>query len=229
MKIDILTLFPEMFAPLKESILKRATECGKLEINLINIRDYSKDKHKKCDDYTFGGGPGMLMMPQPIYDAITNIEGYKKALKIYMSPKGETFTQKKSKLLAEHYDHLILLCGHYEGVDQRIIDTLIDEEISIGDYVLTGGELPAMVVVDAVSRHIEGVLHDGESVEIESFSDGMLEYPQYTKPRNFMGMEVPEILLSGDHGKIAKWRKEQAERLTKDRRPDLLNQDDDNY
>lgn len=225
MKIDILTLFPEMFAPLKESILKRATESKLLEINVINIRDYSKDKHKKCDDYTFGGGPGMLMMPQPIYDAITAIEGYERALKIYMSPKGEVFSQKKSKFIAENYEHLILLCGHYEGVDQRVIDMLIDEEVSIGDYVLTGGELPAMVVVDAVSRHISGVLHCEDSAEIESFSNGLLEYPQYTKPRNFMGHEVPEVLVSGDHGKIDKWRREQAERLTKDRRPDLLNED----
>lgn len=227
MRIDILTLFPEMFAPLKESILKRATESGKLEINFINIRDYSKDKHKKCDDYTFGGGPGMLMMPQPIYDAMTSIEDYEKALKIYMSPKGERFTQKKSKFIAGNYDHLIILCGHYEGVDERIIEMLIDEEISIGDYVLTGGELPAMVVVDAVSRHIEGVLGGEESAEIESFSDGLLEYPQYTKPRSFMGRDVPEVLVSGDHGKIAKWRKEQAEKLTKDRRPDLMNDDID--
>lgn len=229
MRIDILTLFPEMFAPIKESILKRATESGKIEINVINIRDYSKDKHKKCDDYTFGGGPGMLMMPQPIYDAITSIEGYKQALKVYMSPKGERFTQKKSEFIAKNYEHLILLCGHYEGVDERIIELLIDEEISIGDYVLTGGELPAMVVVDAVSRHIEGVLHCEDSAEIESFSDNLLEYPQYTKPRNFMGLEVPEVLVSGDHAKIAKWRREQAEKLTKSRRPDLMNDDIDNY
>ena len=227
MKIDILTLFPEMFSPLKESILKRATESGKLEINIINIRDYSKDKHKKCDDYTFGGGPGMLMMPQPIYDAITSIKGYKQALKIYLSPKGEVFNQEKSRFFAKNYNHLILLCGHYEGVDQRIIDMLIDEEISIGDYVLTGGELPAMVLVDAVSRHIEGVLHSSDSTEIESFEDNLLEYPQYTKPREFMGLEVPDVLVSGDHGKIAKWRKEQAEKLTKQRRPDLYNKHED--
>ena len=227
MRIDILSLFPEMFAPLKESILKRATESGKLEINVINIRDYSKDKHKKCDDYTFGGGPGMLMMPQPIYDAITSIDGYKDALKIYLSPKGEVFSQEKSRIFAENYDHLILLCGHYEGVDQRIIDLLIDEEISIGDYVLTGGELPAMVLVDAVSRHIDGVLHSSDSAEIESFEGGLLEYPQYTKPREFMGLEVPDVLVSGDHGKIAKWRKEQAEKLTKERRPDLYNKHED--
>jgi tRNA (guanine37-N1)-methyltransferase len=222
MRIDILSLFPEMFSPLKESILKRATESGKLEINFINIRDYSTDKHKKCDDYTFGGGPGMLMMPQPIYDAITSIDGYKEALKIYMSPKGKVFTQEKSKQLANSYNHIIILCGHYEGIDQRIIDLLIDEEISIGDYVLTGGEIPAMVVVDALSRHIDGVLHSDESAEIETFSNGELEYPQYTKPRKFMGLDVPEVLLSGDHGKIAKWRKEQSEKLTKERRPDLL-------
>ena len=227
MRIDILTLFPEMFAPMKESILKRATESKLLEINVINIRDYSKDKHKKCDDYTFGGGPGMLMMPQPIYDAMTSIEGYQTALKIYMSPKGATFNQKKSKFIAMNYDHLIILCGHYEGVDQRIIDMLIDEEMSIGDYVLTGGEIPAMVVVDAVARHIDGVLHSFESAEIESFENNLLEYPQYTKPREFMGMEVPEVLLSGDHGRIAKWRREQAEQITKERRPDLYNIDDE--
>lgn len=222
MKIDILTLFPEMFEPLKQSILKRATESGLLEINILNIRDFSKDKHKKCDDYTFGGGPGMLMMPQPIYDAITSIQGYEKALKIYMSPKGETFSQKKSQFLAKNYDHLILLCGHYEGVDERIIELLIDEEISIGDYVLTGGELPAMVLVDAVSRNIAGVLGGEESAEIESFSDGLLEYPQYTKPREFMGLSVPEVLVSGDHAKIDKWRREQSEKITKQRRPDLF-------
>ena len=222
MKIDILTLFPEMFEPLKQSILKRATESGLLEINILNIRDFSKDKHKKCDDYTFGGGPGMLMMPQPIYDAITSIQGYEKALKIYMSPKGETFSQKKSQFLAKNYNHLILLCGHYEGVDERIIELLIDEEISIGDYVLTGGELPAMVLVDAVSRNIAGVLGGEESAEIESFSDGLLEYPQYTKPREFMGLSVPEVLVSGDHAKIDKWRREQSEKITKQRRPDLF-------
>ena len=227
MRIDILTLFPEMFMPLRTSILERAQKTQKLSINIINIRDYSTDKHKKCDDYTFGGGPGMLMMPQPIYDAITSIEGYKDAHKIYLSPKGQVFSQSKAKFLATNYDHIIFLCGHYEGVDQRILDMLIDEEISIGDYVLTGGELPAMVVVDALSRNIEGVLHCDESAEIESFSDGLLEYPQYTKPREFMGMVVPEVLISGDHKKIAKWRKEQAEKLTKDRRPDLFNKDED--
>ena len=225
MRIDILTLFPNMFAPLKESIIDRAVKGEKIEINIINIRDYSKDKHKKCDDYTFGGGPGMLMMPQPIYDAITAIDGYQKAHKIYMSPKGEVFNQKKAKFYAENYDHLIILCGHYEGVDQRIIDLLIDEEISIGDYVLTGGEIPAMAVVDAVSRNIAGVLADG-SAEMESFAGGLLEYPQYTKPRVFMGLEVPEVLISGDHKKVDEWRKNEAEKLTKSRRPDLMNDDE---
>lgn len=226
MRIDILTLFPEMFVPLQASILERAQKTQKLSIFIKNIRDFSKDKHKKCDDYTFGGGPGMLMMPEPIYDAITSIEGYEKAHKIYLSPKGEVFSQKKARFLASNYDHLIFLCGHYEGVDQRILDMLIDEEISIGDYVLTGGELPAMVVIDAISRNIDGVLHCGDSAEIESFSDNLLEYPQYTKPREFMGRKVPEVLLSGDHKKIDKWRHEQAEILTKNRRPDLLNRED---
>ena len=222
MRIDILTLFPEMFTPLFSSIMGRATKENKLEINVINIRDYSKDKHKKCDDYTFGGGPGMLMMPQPIYDAIISIDGYETAHKIYMSPKGKTFNQKMSKILAKEYEHLIILCGHYEGVDQRILDTLIDEEISIGDYVLTGGELPAMVVVDAISRHIQGVLHSDESAEIESFEDGLLEYPQYTKPRDFMGMVVPDVLISGDHKKVDEWRLQEAKNLTEKRRPDIM-------
>ncbi len=220
MKIDILTLFPESFKPLQESIIERATSAGKIEINVKNIRDYSKDKHKKCDDYTFGGGPGMLMTPQPIYDAITSIEGYKTAHKIYLSPKGKPLTQTEAKRLAK-ISHLILLCGHYEGVDQRIIDMLIDEEISIGDYILTGGELPAMVLADAVSRLVSGVLGGENSAEIESFEDDLLEYPQYTKPREFMGLSVPEILVSGDHKKVDAWRKEEQVRLTKKNRPDL--------
>lgn len=221
MRIDVLTLFPNSFAPIYESILERATSSGKIEINIINIRDYSKDKHKKCDDYTFGGGPGMVMMAQPIYDAITSIEGYEKAHKIYLTPKGKIFSQTMSHELSK-YEHLIFLCGHYEGVDQRIIDTLIDEEISIGDFVLTGGELPAMVIIDSVSRLVDGVLGGGEeSAEIETFKDYLLEYPQYTKPREFMGVSVPEILVSGDHKKIDNWRLEQSEKLTQERRPDL--------
>lgn len=220
MRIDVLTLFPESFKPLEESILERARSSGKIEINIINIRDYSKDKHKKCDDYTFGGGPGMLMMPQPIYDSITSIDGFETAHKIYLSPRGKTYSQMRAKELAT-FDHLIFLCGHYEGVDQRILDLLIDEEISIGDYVLTGGELPAMVVIDSVSRLVSGVLGDDESAEIESFENELLEYPQYTKPREFNGMSVPEILLSGDHKKIDDWRLQKSIEITKERRPDL--------
>ena len=220
MRIDILTLFPNSFAPLKESIIERATSIGKIELNIINIRDHAKNKHKNCDDYTFGGGPGMLMMPQPIYDAITSIDGYENAYKIYLSPKGRIFNQTKAHEL-KTYEHLILLCGHYEGVDQRIIDTLIDEEISIGDFVLTGGELPAMILVDAVTRLQSGVLGSDESFEIETFKDNLLEYPQYTKPREFMGMTVPEILVCGDNKKIDEWRRNEAIKLTKERRPDL--------
>lgn len=221
MRIDILTLFPESFAPLKTSLIGKAQDKKAIEINVIDIRDYTLDKHKKCDDYTFGGGVGMVMSPQPIYDAFRSVDGYEKAHKIYLSPKGAKLVQAKVKELSG-YEHLILLCGHYEGVDQRIIDMLIDEEISIGDYVLTGGEIPAMVVVDAVSRYIPGVLGKLESTADESFSDGLLEYPQYTRPQNFMGHEVPEVLVSGDHQKIAKWRKREAEKITKQRRPDIM-------
>lgn len=221
MKIDILTLFPEMFEGLKASLLGKATEKGALEINVINIRDFSKDKHKKCDDYTFGGGSGMLMTPQPIYDAFMSIENYKDAHKVYMSPRGRVLTQAVVREYSEH-EHIIILCGHYEGVDQRIIDLLIDEELSIGDYVLTGGELPAMVVVDSVARYLPNVLGNSASVEEESFSNGYLEYPQYTRPAEFMGMKVPEVLISGHHANIEKWRKEQSEKITKERRPDIL-------
>ena len=221
MKIDILTLFPEMFAPLQTSLIGKAVENNFVEINIINIRDFSKDKHKKCDDYTYGGGQGMLMTPQPIYDAMTSIKGYEKAHKIYLSPKGRVLNQSVVKSLT-NFDHLILLCGHYEGVDQRIIDLIIDEEVSIGDYVLTGGELPAMVVVDSVARYLPNVLGNSESVVDESFSDGMLEYPQYTRPVDFMGLKVPEVLISGHHANVEKWRKEQARIETEKKRPDLL-------
>lgn len=222
MRIDILTLFPEMFDALKHSLIGKAEEKQLLEINVINIRDFSKNKHKKCDDYTYGGGSGMLMTPQPIYDAMTSIDGYEKAHKIYLSPCGKKLNQQTVKSLT-FFDHLILLCGHYEGVDQRIIDLLIDEEISIGDYVLTGGELPAMVLVDSVSRYIPGVLGNEESVVDESFSSNNLEYPQYTRPVEFMGLKVPDVLISGDHGKVDKWREEQSEKITRERRPDLKN------
>lgn len=221
MRIDILSLFPEMFMPLKTSLIGKATDKKALEINIIDIRDYTKDKHKKCDDYPFGGGVGMLMTPQPIYDALTSIPNYQQALKIYMSPVGKTLNQQMVTSLSSK-EHLIILCGHYEGVDQRIIDMLIDQEISIGDYVLTGGEIPAMTLVDAVSRYIPGVLGKSESAQDESFASGMLEYPQYTRPQNFMGHTVPEVLVSGNHEKIAKWKIEQSKKITKARRPDLL-------
>ena len=223
MKIDILTLFPEMFAPLKTSIIGRAVNSGKLEIAIHDIRDYTLDKHKKCDDAPFGGGAGMVMMPQPIASAIQAIDPDHQAKRIFMSPRGRTFCQnvvvEYSKL-----DRLLLLCGHYEGVDQRVIDLFIDEELSLGDFVLTGGEIPAMAVTDAVARYVDGVIK-GESLEQESFASGLLEYPQYTRPQEFMGLKVPEVLTSGDHGKVDKWRREQSQKITAERRPDLLNKE----
>lgn len=221
MKLTVLTLFPEMFAPLKESIIGRAASLGKLEINIVNIRDFAENKHFKCDDYPFGGGAGMVMLPQPIASAIEAVDPAHTARRIYLSPKGETFKQSKVFELI-NYEHIVLLCGHYEGVDQRVIDLYIDEEISIGDYVLTGGELPAMVVCDCVARYIDGVISNGSLVD-ESFAGGGLEYPQYTRPAEFKGVKVPEVLLSGNHKLIDEWRREQSERLTKERRPDLFN------
>ncbi len=219
MKIDILTLFPEAFAPLKISILARAEESGLLEINLINIRDFSKDKHKKCDDYPFGGGAGMLMTVQPLFDAINSV--YNKDAKIiFPSPIGKTFTAKKSEELSK-YDHLIFVCGHYEGVDERIFELFDIEQISIGDYVLTGGELPSMVIIDSLARFVDGVISK-ESLESESFSNGLLEYPQYTRPQTFQGLSVPEVLVSGNHQEVEKWRKEQSLKRTKELRSDLL-------
>ena len=220
MKITILTLFPEMFMPLKESIIGRAADSGKLQIDIVNIRDYSQDRHSKCDDYPFGGGAGIVMMPQPIASAIEAADPSHTAHRIYMSPKGQKFTQQKVFELVEKPE-ILLLCGHYEGVDQRVIDMFIDEEISIGDYVLTGGELPAMVVCDAVARYVDGVLSQGSLVD-ESFADGMLEYPQYTRPAVFRGESVPQVLLSGNHQKVAEWRREESLKLTKKLRPDLL-------
>ena len=220
MKIDILTLFPDMFTPLKESIIGRAVDSNKIQINIYDIRDYANNKHKRCDDYPFGGGAGMVMMPEPIALAIESIDKEHKARRIYMSPKGKTFSQSMVKTLID-YEHIILLCGHYEGIDQRVIDLYIDEEISIGDYVLTGGELPAMVVTDAISRYVEGVISK-ESLCEESFSNGLLEYPQYTRPQEFKGVKVPDVLLSGNHGEVDKWRKEQSIKITKKYRPDLL-------
>ncbi len=220
MKITVLTLFPEMFAPLKESIIGRATENGKLQIEVVNIRDYAENKHKKCDDYPFGGGAGMVMMPQPIDAAVNAVDPERKARRIYTSPKGATFTQQKAFELL-NYEHIVILCGHYEGVDQRVLDLEFDEDISIGDYVLTGGELPAMVICDCVARYVDGVISGGSLVD-ESFADGLLEYPQYTRPAEYRGLAVPQVLLSGNHADVDKWRREQSEKITAERRPDLL-------
>ena len=219
MKIDILTLFPEMFDAINHSILARAEKKGLLQISVYNIRDYSKDKHNKVDDTPFGGGAGMIMTCQPLFDAINSVktDGCKI---VYMSPKGELLNQMFAVKLAK-CEHIIIVCGHYEGIDQRVIDYFDMQEISIGDYVLTGGELPAMVLVDCVSRYVDGVLSEGSTDE-ESFTNGLLEYPQYTKPRVYQGMEVPEILLSGNHGEIAKWKFKQSVKITKERRPDLF-------
>ena len=219
MQFDVLTLFPEMFEPIKQSILGKAIEKEKIKLKLVNIRNFSKDKHKKVDDTPYGGGAGMVMKPDVVYDAYKSV--YEENAKvIYLSPQGKTLNQKKVEELSKE-KHLILLCGHYEGIDQRVIDKIVDEEISIGDYVLTGGEIPVMVLIDTVSRYIDGVLNQ-ESIKEESFSEGLLEYPQYTRPEVFEGEKVPEILLSGHHENIEKWRKEQALKITKQKRPDLL-------
>ena len=221
MKINVLTLFPEMFSAVTESsILGRAQDRGILDINLINIRDFSKDKHNKADDTPFGGGPGMVMMAQPIFDALKNIDAGDKRI-MYMSPRGRNIDMDLIKELSEE-DEIILLCGHYEGVDQRVLDFWNMEEVSIGDYILTGGELPAMVLIDAVARFIPDVLGSQESIADESIYSGLLECDQYTKPRNFEGMDVPEVLLSGNHKMIHLWQYENALRLTKERRPDLF-------
>ena len=223
MKITILTIFPEMFeSVLNSSILGRAREQGLVEVECVDIRPFSDRKHKNTDDYPFGGGAGMVMLAQPIMDAMASVTGENfRGKRIFMGPRGTTLTTAKARELAKE-EHLVLLCGHYEGVDQRALDACIDEEISIGDYILTGGELAAMVLTDAVSRFIPGVLGSGESAEEESFSDGLLEYPQYTRPRELNGMEVPEVLLSGDHAKIKAWRRQESLRATKKFRPDLL-------
>ena len=219
MKFDVLTLFPEMFEILNQSIIGKAIEKNLIDIHLINIRDFSKDKHKKVDDTPYGGGAGMVMKPDVVYDAYQSIKD-RNAKVIYMSPQGKPLNQKKVEELSKE-NHLIILCGHYEGIDQRVLDKIVDEEISIGDYVLTGGEIPAMVLIDSVSRYVEGVLKE-ESIKEESFSNGLLEYPQYTRPEIFEGMKVPEILLSGHHENIEKWRKEKSLEMTKKKRPDIL-------
>jgi len=224
MKVDILTLFPEMFVSLETSIIGKAIETNAIEINTINIRDFSKSKHKKVDDRAYGGGAGMVIRPDVVYDSYNSIQKTKNTKTIYLSPKGSLLTQEKVKELSKE-EHLILLCGHYEGVDQRVLDKIVDEEISIGDYVLTGGELPAMVLIDTVTRHIEGVLNK-ESIKEESFSENLLEYPQYTRPEIFLDMKVPEVLLSGNHKEIEKWRENEAINITRKKRPELLKKEE---
>lgn len=251
MDVKILTLFPQMFVGmLSESIIKRAIEDTKIDIDCIQIRDFASNKHKKVDDYPFGGGAGMVMTPQPLFDAheyalssLNNMKNKEKSKKdendefkekitsehkktnkirtIYMTPKGKVFNQEMAKELSKE-SSLIFICGHYEGVDQRVIDTLVTDEISIGDYVLTGGELPAMVVIDAITRLIPGVVSNEDSIIEESHSNNLLEYPQYTRPQEFRGIKVPDVLLSGHHKNIEDWRKKKSLQITKDRRPDLV-------
>jgi len=218
MKITILTLFPEMFqTPLNHGIFKRATEKGVVVIEIVNFRDFAKDKHRKVDDYPYGGGAGMILKPEPIFSALEDVEpGYV----VYLSPQGKILNQNKVEELAQK-SHLILLCGHYEGVDERVRTALVDEEISIGDYILSGGEIPALVLADAVVRLLPDVLGNKGSLKEESFADGLLEYPQYTRPAEYKGMKVPNILVSGNHALIAKWRRQQALKKTKEIRPDL--------
>lgn len=222
MKIDILTLFPESFAPFKESIISRAQKSGIIEINVLNIRDFTKDKHKKCDDTPFGGGAGMLMSVQPVYDAVKSVLTDKSKV-IYPSPSGRVFNSQVSRELAQN-EHLIFICGHYEGIDQRLIELFDADEISIGDYVLTGGEIPTMAIVDSLLRFVPGVLKEA-SLDEESFSNGLLEYPQYTRPQVFEGLAVPEVLLSGNHQEIAKYRYAESLKKTQRVRPDLLKGD----
>jgi len=225
MRIDILTLFAEIFRGVfDESIVKRAREKGLVEIYIHNIRDYSHDKHRKVDDRPFGGGPGMILKPEPVFECVEKI-GAESCPIIYLTPQGERFSQKKAEELSRR-ERLVLLCGHYEEVDERIRTALVGEEISIGDYVLSNGEIPAMVVVDCVVRLIPGVLGDAESAQEESFTTGLLDYPQYTRPAEFRGMKVPEVLLSGNHQEIRKWRRQMALERTQKVRPDLLQGDE---
>ncbi len=226
MKIDILTLFPDVFDLwLSHSMIKRAREKKRVDISVHNLRDFTHDRHKTCDDRPFGGGPGMLMKPEPIFEAVEGIFGQKGLPKdvrfVYLTPQGKRWDQKMALRFARK-KHLVLLCGHYEGVDQRVLDELVTDEVSIGDYVLTGGELPAMVLMDSVVRLQKGVLGSEESKQFESFASNLLEYPQYTRPAEYRGLKVPSVLLSGDHQKIEFWRKKEALKLTLRRRPDLL-------
>lgn len=228
MRFDIMTLFPALVdGVLSESIIGRARAAGIIEVRAHNIRDYSKDKHRRVDDTPYGGGKGMLMSPVPIYDCFTAVTDpetnpAERRRVVYMSPQGRVFNQEIAREYVKNYDNIIFLCGHYEGVDQRIIDEIVDEELSIGDYVLTGGEIPACIVVDAVSRLLPGVLSDAECYEKESFSEeGLLEYPQYTRPYEFHGKKVPDVLISGHHANIEKWRTEMALEKTRAVRPEL--------
>lgn len=222
-RFDVITIFPEMFSPvLDESIIKRAQQKKKVVIKVHDLRDYTRDKHKKIDDRPFGGGPGMVMTPQPIFDAVKKIKGRRIAAVILTCPTGKPLTQKLAKKLTKH-KNLIILCGRYEGVDERVRQHIVDESISIGDYVLTGGELPAMVLIDCLTRLVPGVLGKEESLEEESFENGLLDFPQYTRPANFRGIRVPDVLLSGNHLQIQEWRRKQAMAITKENRPDLLN------
>jgi len=220
MKIDFLTLFPDMFSAMNQSIIGRAVEKGIVDLNYVNIRDFSNNKHKKVDDYVFGGGEGMLMMPQPLFDCIDSVK-QENSYVIYVTPSGQPFNQEIAKELKDK-EHLIFVCGHYEGIDQRVIDERVDRELSIGDYVLTNGELPAMVIADAVVRLLPNVLSNADSSLKDSFEDNLLEHPQYTRPADFRGLKVPEILLSGNHQEIDKWKQEQKLEKTKRVRPDLL-------
>jgi len=223
-RFDVLTLFPAMFeAVLGDSIIARARKKNLLEMHFIDIRDFSTNKHRKTDDYPYSGGGGMLMTPQPIYDAYQSVAAgcKKKPHTIFLSPQGKPFCQKRAVELSK-MEHIVLLCGHYEGIDQRVLDLIVDEEISMGDFVLTGGELPAMAVIDAVSRMVPGVLSQESSYENESHFAGLLEYPQYTRPEEFMGMRIPDVLISGHHAKIEEWKRRESLRITKEKRPDLL-------
>ncbi len=221
MKFDVLTVFPEYFDVLHESLLGKALSQGILSVDVVNIRDYSKDKHKKTDDAPYGGGAGMVMTVDPIVSAVEAVDPNHDALRIYMSPKGRTLCQSKVESLAKK-DRILLLCGDYEGVDERALTLCIDEEISIGDYVLTGGELPALVLINAVARYVDGVLGSEESTSEESFADGLLEYPHYTRPEEYRGLKVPDVLLKGDHNEINRWRLQKSVETTMQRRPDLL-------
>ncbi len=223
MRFDVLTIFPDLLSsPLEEGILRRARENGQIEVGITNIRDFATDKHSMTDDRPFGGGEGMVMKPEPLAAAVKTVTAEKQARVVLLSPQGRQFNQHMAEEFATDYEHLVLVCGRYEGLDQRFIDTYVDEEVSIGDFILTGGELAAMLIIDAVTRLLPGVLGCAASVSEDSFSRGGLKYPQYTRPREFEGQEIPEVLLSGDHGRIAKWRWLEAMRQTMAKRPDLM-------